>query len=307
MKKLSIILIVSLFTIVSIAQPWSVTPTDYEFSMNVIGQVSIDNNIVNQQASFIGAFVDDICVGVCSPVEDAGEHKLFYLTIYSNLSSGDNIEFKFVDQTDAETLISNTIVFVSDGIIGDSQAPFVWFDVELYASTDILSFSFEEQVSAAEINTTTHTVNISVENGTVLSNLVPEFVLSPGAIASINSLEQVSGVTANDYSSDVIYLVTGADAASTNWTISVTTNGSNVAEFNSDVVSIYPNPASDYLYIISEHNNLEHIKIIDVQGRIIKKSNIINGMVDIAFLDSGIYFVEFLQDNLLVYYKFIKK
>ncbi len=307
MKKQILVLILSAISLIAVAQPWSVTPADYEFSMNVIGQVSIDNNIINQQDSFVGAFVDDVCVGVCSPVDNAGGYKLFYLTIYSNQSSGDNIEFKFVDQTHAETLISNTIVFVSDGIIGDSEVPFVWFDFVEYASTDILSFSFAEQVSAAVINTTSHTVSVSVENGTVLSSLVPEFTLSPGATATVNSVEQVSGHTSNDYSSDLIYVVTGADAASTNWTVSVTTDGSNVAEFYSDLISIYPNPASDIIYIKSEIDNLGYVKLIDLQGQLVKEIPLKNQTIDISYLHFGVYFVVFTVKNQLFYYKFIKK
>ena len=70
MKRLIIVLIAISISALSIAQPWSVTPADYEFSMNVIGQVSIDNSVVDQQDSYIGAFVDDVCVGVCSPIND---------------------------------------------------------------------------------------------------------------------------------------------------------------------------------------------------------------------------------------------
>ncbi len=58
---------------------------------------------------------------------------------------------------------------------------------------DILTFSFAEQTGDATINSTNHTVNIEVANGTNLTNLVATFTLSDLATAFIGATEQTSG------------------------------------------------------------------------------------------------------------------
>jgi len=299
MKKQILVLTLTAISFISFAQPWTVNPAEYEFTMNIIGQVSISGTIEDNASNYIGAFVDDVCVGVCSPVEDAGEYKLFYLTVYSNQSSDETVEFKFVDASETETLISNTVVFESDGIIGDADAPFIWFDTEEYASTDILEFSFNEQVSPAEINTTAHTVSVLVENGTDLTNLIPDFLLAPGATAEVNSVQQESGVTANDYSSDVVYVITGADESTANWTITVTVDESGIDDFDSEMVSVYPNPASDYIIISSDNFINYHVQIIDQKGKILLTNKLLeeNLKLSISELSKGLYFIIFVNEK----------
>ncbi|MBN2776178.1 MAG: T9SS type A sorting domain-containing protein [Bacteroidales bacterium] len=266
MKKQFLVLVIIAISFIGYAQPWSVNPAEFEFTMNIVGQVSILGTIEDDASNYIGAFVDDVCVGVCSPIEDEGEFKLFYLTVYSNQSSGEIVEFKFVDESENETLISNTVVFESDGIIGDADSPFIWFDTEEYASTDILEFTIEEQVSTAEINSTSKTISVLVEHGTIVNNLIPSFVLAPGASAEVNSIEQESGVTANDYSSDVIYVVTGADQSTANWTVSVTVDNSDVAQFDYENISVYPNPNAGQLFFDGVEDNVR-IEIYNLAGQ----------------------------------------
>jgi hypothetical protein len=89
--------------------------------------------------------------------------------------------------------------------------------------TDILSYSFSQQTGPAVIDTGNHSVSVEVMYGTALNNLVAGFTLSPGAIAKIGNITQVSGVTANDFSASVIYRVIAGDTAiKQNWTITVT-------------------------------------------------------------------------------------
>lgn len=70
------------------------------------------------------------------------------------------------------------------------------FATEAEASSEavITAFSFAEQTGSATINSETGTINIEVENGTDVTNLVAEFTLSPGASAEVNSTVQDSGV-----------------------------------------------------------------------------------------------------------------
>ncbi|MHA2403610.1 MAG: T9SS type A sorting domain-containing protein, partial [Candidatus Kariarchaeaceae archaeon] len=77
--------------------------------------------------------------------------------------------------------------------------------------TDILTFSFDEQAGPALIDPENHTINIEVEYGIALSDLVAIFTLSPYANAYIGSDRQESGVTINDFSNPVIYTILAGD------------------------------------------------------------------------------------------------
>jgi hypothetical protein len=90
-------------------------------------------------------------------------------------------------------------------------------------ATDILTFSFAEQTGAATIDDEAHTVDIEVANGTVVTALVATFTLNPQATAKILTVSQVSGVTANNFSSPKVYIVKAGDGITTqNWTVTVT-------------------------------------------------------------------------------------
>jgi hypothetical protein len=86
---------------------------------------------------------------------------------------------------------------------------------------DILSFSFPEQMGEADLDNRRKTVDIEVIYGTDPSSLVASFILSPQASATVNGIEQISGTTVNDFSSEVIYLVTAGDGSTEEWIITV--------------------------------------------------------------------------------------
>ena len=90
------------------------------------------------------------------------------------------------------------------------------------AENDILTFSFPEQTANAVINSTNHTVNVEVANGTNLTNLIASFTLSEGATAYIGETLQQSGVTQNDFTNSVIYTIHAENAETQTWTVNVT-------------------------------------------------------------------------------------
>ncbi len=55
-----------------------------------------------------------------------------------------------------------------------------------------------------------------------LASLIATFTLSPGATATISSVDQVSGTTANNFTSAVTYVVKAEDGSTKNWTVTVT-------------------------------------------------------------------------------------
>jgi len=68
-------------------------PSAYEFSMNIISSVSINGSLTNDSNNLLGAFVDDECRGVVTPLNFSG-YDIFFLVIYSN-SISDVVSFGF--------------------------------------------------------------------------------------------------------------------------------------------------------------------------------------------------------------------
>ena len=83
-----------------------------------------------------------------------------------------------------------------------------------------------------------------------------------------------------------------------------------VDEFNKNLVKIYPNPSSDIIQFYSPTLNLNnfHLSIFDVSGKIILKTDLTDDQtINIADLQSGIYFYKLICDNEIQTGKIIKQ
>ena len=88
-------------------------------------------------------------------------------------------------------------------------------------ATDLSEFSFEKSTKT-ESDGTAHTITVTVPYGTDLTTLKGKFTASDFATVTVNGNAQVSGTTANNFSSPVTYKVTGQNGtAFTNWVVTV--------------------------------------------------------------------------------------
>ncbi|MDA1120030.1 MAG: T9SS type A sorting domain-containing protein [Bacteroidetes bacterium] len=71
------------------------------------------------------------------------------------------------------------------------------------------------------IDVETNTIDVKVANETNLNQLTAEFALSNGAVATIVANNQITGITANNFSADVVYKITAEDGTPRDWTIKV--------------------------------------------------------------------------------------
>ncbi len=87
---------------------------------------------------------------------------------------------------------------------------------------EILTFEVDMQMAPATINAEAGTITLEVLNGTDLTTLVPEFTLSMGATAYVETVEQESGVSVVDFSSPVTYVVEAESGTTKDWTVTIT-------------------------------------------------------------------------------------
>ena len=105
-----------------------------------------------------------------------------------------------------------------------------------------------------------------------------------------------------------------------NYAVEVTLNGctdtstcflvdfTDLEEFNSSLVSIYPNPSSDNFKIIGieKLKNVKTFEITSVTGARVTKRDIYSPLIDISSLDNGIYLFVISHENGTEKIRFIK-
>jgi len=113
---------------------WSLNPNDFEYVMAITARVFSGSEETGAQLDLLGAFYLDQCVGVAEVAEVPpflGGGYAFLIQVYSHNISGDNINFKFYDNSESTMYeITENITFISDGIIGDLNNPLMLYAVE---------------------------------------------------------------------------------------------------------------------------------------------------------------------------------
>ena len=124
--KNSVVIIAMITTTIVNAQPnWSVTPTDYQFTMTVTGVVKFYCQESANETDQVGAFVNGECRGVQSFDTDINGRKFAYITVYSNSSSGEEISFKlYKADEDIELIAVYPMTFENDASYGNAEVPY---------------------------------------------------------------------------------------------------------------------------------------------------------------------------------------
>lgn len=105
---------------------WSVNPSDFQFSMNVIAQLEINHIVSTDVNDQLAAFVNGEPRGVANLtyIPSLDQYQT-YLDIYSNSSAGDTIEFRVWDGDKGIEYrnASPTVTFKSDIVLGTPVQP----------------------------------------------------------------------------------------------------------------------------------------------------------------------------------------
>ena len=88
----------------------------------------------------------------------------------------------------------------------------------------ITAFSFVGLSPSVKIDQATNSIAVTVASGTDLRNLVATFTTT-GASVKVGSIEQTSGLTANDFTNSVAYRVTALDGKTRDYMVTVTKPG----------------------------------------------------------------------------------
>jgi len=139
----------------SLCQPpvWELDESDFQYSMSINTQISVENTISNDEYDFIGAFVNDEARGI-APIErvlylsdpydstwvneqgDSVTHTFVdtlldthmgFLTVGSNTQNGEEVDFRIWDASDCEEywVTEQPMSFASNTVVGSPISPHV--------------------------------------------------------------------------------------------------------------------------------------------------------------------------------------
>jgi len=224
------------------AQPqhqWECNSNDFSFSMRAYGRVFLNTGYFASHPEFrLGAFYNGQCRGIAKAQGGGCTYDTFNLILHSNQEEGELIEFILLTPDSVEIPLSNKIYFRNNTLVGSDVVPFIWMETEVYTSAEILYFRFVESWQQAVIDINTKSVLIKIEPYLYLNNLVASFDLAPGAVAFINEVQQISGITENDFTNPVIYNILGVDNNIEDWTVYVDYLPTNILDIYSKTFSL---------------------------------------------------------------------
>jgi hypothetical protein len=175
-------------------------------------------------------------------------------------------------------------------------------------STDILSYGFgvPPQKGDAIIENTTHTIDVVVESQTDLTELVATFTLPEGATASVAGNTQQSGVSDNDFTNPLSYVITADDGVTIqDWIVTVL-KATGIDENSMQEMKIYPNPITDRATI--SFSNPDHscylLSIYNLNGqKVFELDNITSDKIELRadLLKAGNYIIKLTGEKILSY------
>lgn len=183
-----------------------------------------------------------------------------------------------------------------------------YFNGNLNNQNDILGIAFENVETSVFIDNNSNSVHVNVPYGTQIDSLMPIFELSQGAVKIIDlnrctTDESAEIITSIDFSSPIEVQVISETLELKEWTVIVDYGITNTSSDFANNISLYPNPAGDYVIINGALN--KSIQIYNNTGQIIIQKTIDKSSQTIS-LDSfnqGVYFIKFIDKYSNLYTK----
>ena len=201
--------------------------------------------------------------------------------------------------TDDVTLANETTGTFADGNVAAAIA--VTTSMSL-SGTDAGNYSLE-QPAGITASITAKELTVTADDKTRQVGLAnPEFTVTYSGFVnseteSVLTTLPIASCAADESSTAGEYDITVSGGEAVNYSFTYVTGkltitpASGVSDIFEAGYKIYPNPATDYLTIVSPKANNVNIQVFDIFGRIIMYSNIVNGQLDIQSLPSGIYYL----------------
>jgi hypothetical protein len=156
-------------------------------------------------------------------------------------TTGASVNVGSIDQESGITAndFTNPVVYTVTAADNSTQNYTVTVSIALNTSKEIIAFSFTSADNPALLADVIGTINgmaisLTVPYATDVTGLKASFSTT-GQSVKVGSVDQVSGITANDFINPVVYTVTAADSSTKDYTVTVTialNNAKNITAFS---------------------------------------------------------------------------
>ena len=243
-------------------------------------------------------------------VGDNGETEFHHISLtMSDNAKGKDINIKAGEYQRLEYTLNITETFMED--IGDLEVA-LW--LQNYETKEIYNSHFAYEytthcypVQNLSINVDGNEKNIKWE-APEKGNPTGYNILINNELISENSSELSYNFTSSEDTFIVEVIALYEDGKTSVGIAKIYYPGVNIMEYNELDCNIYPNPANDRLTIATEAN-VEEIAIYDIYGRTVSQQDnksTSQQVVDVANLETGIYFINIKTDKGNVVRRFIK-
>lgn len=143
-----------------------------------------------------------------------------------------------IKQSVSLAFLAAVCIFASCGGDGGGTGGFIGGSVDSDTGPTITAFGFTSAKNSVLSTNVTGaisgtTITVTVPYGTTVTNLIATFTTTTGASVTIGTVEQTSGITANDFTSSKTYTVTGTDGSTQSYTVTVTVAPATAKEITS--------------------------------------------------------------------------
>ncbi|NOU16496.1 MAG: T9SS type A sorting domain-containing protein [Bacteroidales bacterium] len=255
----------------AVTQDWTVTVT-----VGTVQNIYADITSIRLNEQTQPATIDIANKTITFLVAQGTDRSALIPTFY--LSSGATAKIGTTPQVSGVTSNNFTTPLVYAVTSEDGLTTNNWTVKVKNTETSITSFSLPAQISST-IDPINKTIAVVMPQGSNITSLVSTFTLSTGATAKVATMVQTSGVTANNFTNAVVYVITAEDGVTIqNWTVNVSV-ASGINENPAEVgLDVYPNPS----------NGIFHVKLNTALKGTIKLDvfSVTGAMVMSKFVDS---------------------
>jgi hypothetical protein len=151
---------------------WKLDPNDFEYSMNIIGKLKVDEVFSDDIYDKVAAFSKGEVRGVANIVYNEAYQEYFvFLTVYSNTASVDPINFSIWDATQGKILQSSVNTNISIPF-KENEVKGSLISATLFANTGVV-----EQQIITNAGWTWISMNVNDKNTSNLNGLIPNATL----------------------------------------------------------------------------------------------------------------------------------
>lgn len=297
MKKLLIIFaLLSLQQVYAQLPAWEVNSSNFEFSMSYTGVALVNGTEAVDTEDRLAAWSDGELRGTAQPVYVANTDRYyFFLLIYSN-GSGEKITFSYYDNSEQEIIdLKNEEIFVFEYTQGSFSTPYIFRDEYAAGFTSFALDNIEAEVVIDSILQT-----IVIEAGDVNpDSLVASFAMNRDATVTVAGVTQESGLTVNDFSAPLEYIVKDAKGSEYSWTITVNSEEDVTSVFEEALqhigLKVYPTLTHGIINISAE-TAFDELLVVNIFGETFEQDAQAK-TINLTNFPSGLYFLKIRVGN----------